>query len=196
MNEMDKSQVYSRFAEKFTKIPRNKRTQYLVVIAMIAVILAIYFSTFAPEDGAQPEATVSQAIEEYDETVASLDRRMESILSDIEGAGVVRVMITYESGTEIVPATSENTETTTTSGETDGNSSSSETVHKQTDVVTVQDQSQSSALILKEKMPEVKGVLVIAEGAGDIGVKLNLMKAVQTLLNISADKVDVFEMQS
>lgn len=196
MNEMDKSQVYSRLREKFLKIPRNKRTQYLVVTAMIAVILAIYFSTFAPEDNAQPEATVSQAIEEYEDTGAALDRQMESILSDIEGAGAVRVMIAYESGSEIVPATSENTETTTTSDEGDGVSKTSETVRKQTDVVTVQDQSQSSALVLKEKMPEVKGIIVIAEGAGDIGVKLNLMRAVQTLLNISADKVDVFEMQS
>lgn len=196
MNEMDKSQVYSRLKEKLGRIPRNKRTQYLVVIAMIAAILAIYFSTFAESDNVRPEATVSQAIEEYGSTASSLDGRMESILSDIEGAGAVRVMIAYESGAEIVPATSENTETTTTNDDGDGSSKTSETVRKQTDVVTVQDQSETSALVLKEKMPEVKGVIVIAEGAGDIGVKLNLLKAVETLLNISADKVDVFEMQS
>lgn len=100
-----------------------------------------------------------------------LNGQMENILSSIEGAGAVRVMITYESGTEIVPATSENTETTTTNDESDGSSKTSETVRKETDIVTVQDQSDSSALVLKEKMPEVKGVLVIAqEGAGDIGV--------------------------
>ncbi len=193
---MDKMQVYSRIKEKLNKIPNNKRTQYLIIIVMIAVILAIYFSTFTTDDAAKPDATVSSAIEKSESAELDLNGQLENILSSIEGAGAVRVMITYESGTEIVPATSENTETTTTNDESDGSTKTSETVRKQTDIVTVQDQSESSALVLKEKMPEVKGVIVIAKGAGDIGVKMNLLKAVQTLLNISADKVDVFEMQS
>jgi stage III sporulation protein AG len=193
---MDKIQVYSKIKEKLNKIPNNKRTQYLIIIVMIAVILAIYFSTFTTDDTAKPDATVSSAIEKSESAELDLNGQLENILSSIEGAGAVRVMITYESGTEIVPATSENTETTTTNDESDGSTKTSETVRKQTDIVTVQDQSESSALVLKEKMPEVKGVIVIAKGAGDIGVKMNLLKAVQTLLNISADKVDVFEMQS
>ena len=196
MSDMDKIQIYNRIKEKLNKIPGNKRTQYLIIIVMIAVILAIYFSTFTTDDTAKPEATVSDAIVKSETAQLDLNGQMENILSSIEGAGAVRVMITYESGTEIVPATSENTETTTTNDESDGSSKTSETVRKETDIVTVQDQSDSSALVLKEKMPEVKGVLVIAEGAGDIGVKMDLLRAVQTLLNISADKVDVFEMQS
>jgi hypothetical protein len=50
--------------------------------------------------------------------------------------------------------------------------------------------------VLKEKTPEIKGVIVTAEGAGDISVRMNILKAVETLLNIPADKVDVFKMQS
>ena len=196
MSDMDKLQIYSRIKEKLNKIPGNKRTQYLIIIVMIAVILAIYFSTFTTDDTAKPEATVSDAIVKSETAQMDLNGQMENILSSIDGAGAVRVMITYESGTEIVPATSENTETTTTNDESDGTTKTSETERKQTDIVTVQDQSNSTALVLKEKMPEVKGVLVIAEGAGDIGVKMDLLRAVQTLLNISADKVDVFEMQS
>lgn len=196
MSDMDKLQIYSRIKEKLNKIPGNKRTQYLIIIVMIAVILAIYFSTFTTDDTAKPEATVSDAIIKSETAQLDLNGQMENILSSIDGAGAVRVMITYESGTEIVPATSENTETTTTNDESDGTTKISETERKQTDIVTVQDQSNSTALVLKEKMPEVKGVLVIAEGAGDIGVKMDLLRAVQTLLNISADKVDVFEMQS
>ena len=193
---MDKMQIYSRIKDKFSKIPNNKRTQYLIIIVMIAVILAIYFSTFKADDTQKPEATVSDAIVKSETAGADLNGQLENILSSIEGAGTVRVMVTYESGSELVPATSENTETTTTSDESDGSERTSETVKKQTDIVTVQDSSDSSALVLKEIMPEVKGVIVIAEGAGDIGVKMDLLRAVQTLLNISADKVDVFEMQS
>ena len=195
---MDKIPVYNRLKEKLDKIPHNKRTQYLVIVVMIAVILAIYFSTFTTNDTAKPQATVSDAIEKNDTAAADSDlsRQMQDILSTIQGAGATRVMITYETGGEIVPATSENSETTTTNSNQNGNDQTSESVKKQTSVVTVQNQSNSSALVLKEKMPEVKGVIVISEGAGDIRVKMNILKAVETLLNISADKVDVFEMQS
>lgn len=194
---MDKDGIYKGLKDKLGKIPSGKRTQYLVIVVMIAVILAIYFSTFTPGSSAQPQSTVNQAIEKTENTSAGTDLNLQvaSILSAIQGAGEVRVMITYESGSEIVPATSENTETTTTQNSQNGSSQTSETVKKQSDVVTVQNQSNSSALVLKEKTPEIKGIIVIAQGAGDIGVKMNILKAVETLLNVSADKVDVFKMQ-
>lgn len=38
-------------------------------------------------------------------------------------------------------------------------------------------------------------VIVVAEGAGDVGVRLRLARAVQTLLRLDADAVEVFEMR-
>ena len=38
-------------------------------------------------------------------------------------------------------------------------------------------------------------VVVIAQGASDIQVKMELAQAVQTALGVSASKVDVFEMK-
>lgn len=195
---MDKEGIYKSVKDTLNKIPPGKRTQVLVIVVMIAVILAIYFSTFTPGEAAKPQPSVSRAIENTENTSAGddLSAQMESVLSTIQGAGTVRVMITYASGSEIVPATSENTEKTTTESSQNGNAQNSETTKKQTDVVTIQNQSNSNALVLKEKTPEVKGVIVIAEGAGDISVRMNILKAVQTLLNITADKVDVFKMES
>ena len=146
---MDKEGIYKGLKGVFNKIPPGKRTQILVVVVMIAVILAIYFSTFTPASSAQPQPTVSHAIEDTQDTSAkdALSAEMESVLSSIQGAGSVRVMITYVSGKEIVPATSENTETTTSSSGS-GSGQNSETTKKQTDVVTIQNQSNSDALIL------------------------------------------------
>jgi stage III sporulation protein AG len=39
-------------------------------------------------------------------------------------------------------------------------------------------------------------VIVVAEGADDIGVKLNLLRAVETVLNVSPDRVDVYKMNN
>ncbi len=44
--------------------------------------------------------------------------------------------------------------------------------------------------------PEIKGVIVIAEGARDVRVKLDLIRAVQTALGISPQQVEVFEMET
>ena len=41
----------------------------------------------------------------------------------------------------------------------------------------------------------VRGVLVVAEGAGDIGVRVKLLEAVQTFLAIDGDKVEVLKME-
>ena len=39
------------------------------------------------------------------------------------------------------------------------------------------------------------GAVVVAEGAGDIAVRLNLLRAVETLLGLEAQRVDVFLME-
>ena len=64
------------------------------------------------------------------------------------------------------------------------------------EIVTINGSNGSVALVLREDSPEVKGVLVIAEGADDIGVKLSLLNAVKTILNVSLDKVDVYKMNN
>ena len=40
----------------------------------------------------------------------------------------------------------------------------------------------------------MRGVIIVAEGAGDIGVRLQLLEAVQTFLDVSAEKVEVLKM--
>ena len=40
----------------------------------------------------------------------------------------------------------------------------------------------------------IKGAIIVAQGAKDIAVRLELLKAAQTLLGIPASKVEVFEM--
>ena len=51
--------------------------------------------------------------------------------------------------------------------------------------------SGSSALLVEEKAPEILGVLVVAEGAGDAAVKEQLTDATATLLNVSPHQVRV-----
>ena len=47
--------------------------------------------------------------------------------------------------------------------------------------------------IIKEINPEIKGVIIVAEGAKDSKVKLKISRAVQTVLDIPAYRVTVYE---
>ena len=49
--------------------------------------------------------------------------------------------------------------------------------------------------IVREDLPQVRGVVVVAKGAGNIGVRQKLLSAACTLLGVSQDKVEVLSME-
>lgn len=177
---------------RFAKLDFKKKLQYLAILLVVIVILAIYFTSAGSPVSQEPvsqAATVSQTVP------SSVEEKLQETLSKIEGAGLVQVMITYESSAEIVPAISVDTQISTTTDERESGSSTTKSENSQSEVVTVNGSSGNNALVLKENSPPVKGVIVVAEGADDIGVKLSLLSAVKTILNISPDQVDVYKMQ-
>jgi len=176
--------------QKGKELSSKKKTQYLAIILIIAIILTLYFSSLQPATTQpQPQAKESQAEPAIN---TDIENRLKGILSKVEGAGSVDVVINYESTAEKVPALSEDKQQSTTNE--DGRNS--ETTSEKTDIATVQGSGSSEALIIKENQPEVRGVVVVAEGAGDIGVRMNLLSAVTTLLNITADKVEILKMNN
>ncbi len=177
---------------RFAKLDFKKKLQYLAILLVVIVILAIYFTSAGSPVSQEP---VSQAATVSETVPSSVEEKLQETLSKIEGAGLVQVMITYESSAEIVPAISVDTQTSTTTDEREGGSSTTKSENSQSEVVTVNGSSGNNALVLKENSPPVKGVIVVAEGADDIGVKLSLLSAVKTILNISPDQVDVYKMQ-
>ena len=54
----------------------------------------------------------------------------------------------------------------------------------------------AETIVLTEIEPTIRGVIVIAEGAADVSVRLKLQNAVITVLGITAERIDVFEMKS
>ncbi len=177
---------------RFAKLDFKKKLQYLAILLVVIVILAIYFTSAASPVSQEP---VSQAATVSETVPSSVEEKLQETLSKIEGAGLVQVMITYESSAEIVPAISVDTQISTTTDEREGGSNTTKSENTQSEVVTVNGSSGNNALVLKENSPPVKGVIVVAEGADDIGVKLSLLSAVKTILNISPDQVDVYKMQ-
>lgn len=176
---------------KIKKMDTKKKIQYAVILLITIVILAIFFgtsgtSTDTPTDTAP---TINQDI-----SSDSIEDKLKETLSKIDGAGRVEVMITYESSAILNPAISVDTQSSTTQDQHDNGNSVTESINTQREVVTVSGSNGNQALVLSEQSPKIKGVIVIAEGADKISVKLNLLSAVQTVLNVEPEKVDVYKM--
>ena len=104
-------------------------------------------------------------------------------------------MITYQSSSEVVTASSTETQTSTVIEKSEnGGTRESETIVENKAPVTVGSGSGENALVVVEKEPEIKGVIVVAEGAENITVKLSLQKAVETVLQVSPSQVEIFAM--
>ena len=182
------SGLFSRAAEAMKK---NKKLSFIVYAALIALGILPFLS--AMRDGekggvSQAESAASLADEEQ-----RTEQRLSAILSNIRGAGRVDVMILYDTGAQLVPAMdidsqSTSAQTTGSGGETASNSRT----ESQKPVTAAN--SSTGTIVLAEKQPEIRGVIVIAEGAADISVRVDLQRAAQTVLGIDASLVEVFIM--
>ena len=127
--------------------------------------------------GKKQEVTEPEQPEIIENTDTQSDeRRMENILSAVEGAGAVRVMLTtrnsgvteYQTDCDTTEnQTSRNTRTQTVFGGSDG------------------------ALVKSVAAPQYLGALVVSEGAARKDVQLALVKAVCTLTGLGSNKVTV-----
>lgn len=162
---------------KLKELPHDKIKKYALIAVVAAAILLIYFSTLYDKTSAEDENTPQT------ENAQELEKRMEDALKRVEGAGEVSVVINYESTSELVPATK--TDLSEQQSSSDGKSQNSES--KSEDIAQVS----GNAVILKEKQPKVRGVMVVAKGAKDIRVKNDILFAVMTLLDVTADKVEI-----
>lgn len=184
---------------------QNKRkvieNSVIVIILGIVVIIAggtIFGKSETKENLPKEEV---KAIDDTEVSASVTDERIETekkietLLSKIEGAGNVDVMITYISGKELVPAYDiKKTENDTQEKDSGGGTRNTKESDEENKVVYEESQGgNKKPIILKEIQPSVKGVVVVADGAEDPVVKENLCKAVQVLLDVQIHKIQVLE---
>lgn len=175
------------------KIKGCSRNQILILMltGMLLVIIGIPVQEKQTEtQQTNTELTLPEQTKEE-----QLERRLEEILSQVSGIGKTKVMISLESdGQRIVEKDLEYTEgKEENAGENDTvistqNSRTENTVYEK-DV-----QGNEKPYITEELAPEITGVLVIAQGAGNAGIKTEITEAVMALFGVEAHKIKVMKM--
>jgi stage III sporulation protein AG len=122
-------------------------------------------------------ASVSEVDEvSYDDT----EDKMERLLSCVEGAGEVRVMITYKNSGSVELAKDVSTE------------KDKERTSDKSNVVLGGD---NKPVVLAENTPRIEGIVIVAQGGGNIEVKNSLIRAAQALLGVEVNKIEVLKMK-
>lgn len=167
---------------------KTGKIQVFVLVILIGVLLVMFannlLNSVVPTD-----VTTDQDAGETLQTDEREDIEMESILSQIDGVGSVKVMITYKNTGKNIYATDVN-ETVDYEEQLSGD----------TKVVTRKNEDKKATVVFNgQKSPiyedtmtaDVKGVLVVAEGAENPEVCSRILNAVKVLTGVEVHNIAI-----
>lgn len=193
------SKVYEWCRARMTK-------ENMVVLALTGVLLMV---AALPTDGGKRKEEADASVpadgvsgKEQEQGMqspsAGLERRLEKFLSCMDGAGRVKVMITFSSSEEQVVEKDAPSGSVSQTSENDGAGGSRSVMTRQTQESTVyvtgRDGTQSP-YVSKTLSAQVEGVTVLAEGGGSRAVQKNITDVIEALFGIEAHKIKVAKLK-
>ncbi len=172
----------------FWKLPKGAyfralsgKYQYVLLAALLGLLLLLWPQGDRTEDtGTQPSAPQWEDRE-------TLERRLCTLLEEMDGVGQVRVALTLAESGETVYARDENL----SADRSDGGSASS----RQTQLTRLSSGSGQDPVALSQRAPVYRGAAVVCQGAGSPSVCLDVTRVVQSLTGLSADKIVITKMK-
>lgn len=126
---------------------------------------------------------------------AELEKKLENILSKIEGVGNVNVCINYSESSEVVAMYNENSKVSTTEEtDTSGGLRKIQQTDSQKDIVYKEDNGEKTPITKKVVQPKIEGAIITAKGASNSNTKANIIQAVEAVTGLATHKIQVFEM--
>ena len=163
------------------------RYKYVLLVVALGAALLAWPGSRKP-GGASPGSALPEAGSAAPagrENLADTERAMEEILSKISGVGRVDVMLTLHSGGELVLAQD-------TSLRYSGPTQNPDTYERTSDTVS----GTGGVVVTQEKYPLYRGALVVCEGGGSDGVRLQVVEAVAAVTGLGSDRIAVIKRQS
>ena len=158
------------------KLKKVKNIEVILALVLACAVLLVFFSNLSANGGG---STKKNSSEEYSFSayVNDLENKIKQVVGNIDGVGKVDLMISFAGGIEEVYAYT--TEIKTVNG---------------TDVET---RSLSlvggKPVLLKEIMPQISGIVVVADGGANVAVKLEIIRAIRALLDVKNLTIEVFK---
>ncbi len=150
--------------EKILKTLKKNKTLVVLLLCLLLGVLLILSDAQKGDSNTKKDELYT--LNTYKQ---ELENNLESVIQNISGITNVNVLITLESGSEYVYA-----------------SDDSEVSEKHVVV-------NNGLVVVKEKLPTIKGVAVVCSGGNDAKLKIKITELICSVLNISSARVYVTE---
>lgn len=180
--------IMSRFSKTWLK--KLESFKYPALVLLIGLVLVLVPGRKAAEPE-QPDIQTKTSEPASDEALAYLaqtEQRLASILSRINGAGQVDVMLTLRSGKAHQYQSDYRTET-------DHHETGDATQTEQKTVILSRGSAYDEPAVVKTEYPSFQGALIVSQGADNAQVRYALTCAVAALLDLGTDQITVVKMK-
>jgi|SRR5690625_3086174 len=198
-----------KFLQFFQLKNLSKKTKYLIIVALVALLLMILGNTFTTtnhniennnftseiEQADQVEETISKdsstelIVTELEE---SFEEDLQKMLNNIQGVSEVEVMVNLDStNVKVYETNLIKGQQITNESDNNGGIRKVEDQTEETQVVLVRQGDQEVPLLVQTEKPKVRGVFVVAKGVDHAEVKMWVIEAIARVLDVPTHKVSV-----
>lgn len=157
------------------KIKHDKKIAAIVCVGLAGIILLTLSETMPTKSDTNEKNSKEPVTDIRDSYEEDIEKRLTSIVSEINGAGRTEVMVTLASSDENVYAVKEKS--------SDGS--------KEREYIVIDSDNNESGLLLKVIEPEIRGVAIVCEGADSANVRQEIVLTVSAVLGISTNRISI-----
>ena len=182
----------------FAAVREMKREQWLICGLAGLLLLVIAAPVKQKEQKKTQEEVTVQSQEPTDDQIQqSYEKQLESVLSQVEGVGTVQVAVAMEStGKKQVEKDSpEDTSTSSEKGDSGTERTSQTVTTGETTVYEDTGDGGQTPYISSSTYPEIRGVIVVAQGGGNPVIVQQIQEAVIALFHVEAHEIKVLKMK-
>lgn len=155
-----------------------KKFKYAWIVLLVGILLMLIPGKDIKEQNIDKE--ICESVYAADD----LETRLEDLLSKVDGAGDVNVMLSIGQGERTIY------QTDSSYSQNDAHSES------RTETIIISDSGRNeSGLVHQRNPPNYKGAIVLCHGADEPAVRLAIVDAVRKITGLGADKIAVLKMR-
>ena len=155
-----------------------KKNRCVLLVLLCGLVLLCW-----PQGKRQTQQDIPRQTEQTEQT-ESLEQRLEKILSQVSGAGTVRVLLTQAESGETIYQT-DDTESTQENGSS---------LRRETVLVT-DGSRQQAGLVRQTQAPVYRGAVVVCQGGDTAPVRLAIVEAVAGVTGLPSNRITVLKMK-
>lgn len=163
-----------------------KKYKYAILVLLLGAALLLWPSS-GEKKTQKAQEELQQSSQSEDQWLVQMEQELSETLSQIAGAGDVKVMLSLRTGMQSIYQS--DTEETTQ----DSDTGQSRAISQKT--VVLSDGQSEQAAVSQTIYPCFQGAVVISQGADQPAVKLDLVNAVSSLTGLGTDKITVIKMK-